>query len=121
MDLPKKVIDNKLRGASTANPAVSCPSDANFDLSQKWLRHLRETTKTTVALPCHFCRDIKDLPSEEALVAHILDAHPEIVPRKEERDAYEKFWEAVKVQPSVPPIKTRFVLSCFAVAGDPGF
>jgi hypothetical protein len=83
--------------------------DASLDLSQKWLRHLREAAKTTVALYCRLCPDKKVWPSEEALVAHISDAHPEKVPSKEDRDAYERFWKTLKVQPSAAAaIKTRY-------------
>lgn len=81
--------------------------NAGLDLSQKWLRHLREATKTTVALPCRYCRDKKICQSEELLWAHVLETHPEKVPKdKEELD---KFRERLKSQ--VPGrIRSRYVL-----------
>lgn len=51
--------------------------DKGLDLSQKWLRHLRETTKTTVARPCQYCKDRKIFPSEEELKIHVRDIHSE--------------------------------------------
>lgn len=79
-----------------------------LDLSQKWLRHLREATKTTIALPCHYCRDKKILPSEEALLGHMLEVHPERVPSKEDTEAFEKFKETLRTQ--IPaPSRARYV------------
>jgi hypothetical protein len=75
-----------------------------LDLSQKWLRHLREATKTTVALPCRFCRDHKILSSEALLWQHVLSEHLEKVPK--EKEAQEKFRETLKSS-----IKSRYVCS----------
>ena len=74
------------------------------DLSQKWLRHLREAAKTTVALPCRYCRDRKICPTEGLLWAHVLEVHPEKVPK--DKEAREKFRETLKSQ--VP--RSRYVL-----------
>jgi hypothetical protein len=74
--------------------------DRTLDLSQKWLRHLRETTKTTVALPCRYCKDRKVFPSDKALFQHIRDKHPSEAPRKEsDRSAVE----------TLDPIRERWV------------
>lgn len=81
----------------------------SLDLSQKWLRHLREATKTTATLPCRFCRDRKICQSEDQLWAHVLEEHPEKVPK--DKGALEQFrTDVLKIQPS-SPIKSRYVLS----------
>jgi hypothetical protein len=80
--------------------------NGGLDLSQKWLRHLREATKTTVAFPCRFCRDRKICQSEELLWAHMLEVHPEMLPK--DKEAQEKFRQTLKSQ--IPgPIKSRYV------------
>jgi len=81
--------------------------NAGLDLSQKWLRHLRESAaKTTVALPCRFCRDRKICQTEELLWAHVLETHPERVPK--DKEAQEKFREMLKSQVA-GPIRSRYV------------
>ena len=80
--------------------------NAGLDLSQKWLRHLRESAKTTVAIPCRFCRDKKICQSEEILWAHVLDSHPEKVPN--DKEAQEKLRETLKSQVA-GPIRSRYV------------
>jgi hypothetical protein len=43
-------------------------------------RHPRESaTKTTVGLPCRYCRDGKAFESKGALLNHKLEKHPKIV------------------------------------------
>jgi hypothetical protein len=51
-------------------------------LSQNWLRHLRDRPKTTVALPCRYCRDKKVFLSNGALHQHMRDAHSDKTPRR---------------------------------------
>ena len=81
----------------------------DLDLSQKWLKHLREATRTTSAPPhCSFCKDQKAFSSEGALLAHILNAHPEKVPEKDTEE-YVKFKESLRSQTA--PTKTRQVAS----------
>lgn len=86
--------------------------DKHLDLSQKWLRHLREAAKTTVALPCFYCQDRRVLPSEEALLDHVLNTHPEKAPPKEDSEAFEKFKEALRSHATTPS-KARYAVPVF--------
>lgn len=72
----------------------SCdPSRAGQDLSQKWLRHLREASKVTATVCCDFCPNGKVFPTEEALATHIRELHPKQVLRGVHKDTYKKFSE----------------------------
>jgi hypothetical protein len=65
-----------------------------LNLSQNWLRHLRESaTKTSAALPCRSCRDRKICQLEELLWGHALESHPEKVPK--DKEAQKKFRETL--------------------------
>jgi hypothetical protein len=80
--------------------------NAGLDLSQKWLHHLRQAAKTTLAHPCRFCKD-RIYQSEELLWAHITETHPDEVPR--DKEAQEKFQETLKGQ-IAGPMRSRYVL-----------
>src|SRR5450432_363269 len=77
--------------------------EGNFDLSQKWLRHLRESAKSVVTLyNCPFCRDKKVLPDFDALYNHVLLEHANQAPPKEDREKTEKFKESLRAQTTTP-------------------
>jgi hypothetical protein len=88
------------------------PDKKDLDLSQKWLRHLREATKTTITLPCPHCQDHKILASEEALLNHIIHVHPEKIPPKEDSEAFDKFKESLR-SAAPPSSKPRYALPLF--------
>jgi hypothetical protein len=49
------------------------------DDSEMWLRFLRETAKKADTPYCRYCPYIREFPSEEALLDHLRNAHPEKV------------------------------------------
>lgn len=88
------------------------PDKKDLDLSQKWLRHLREaSTKTSpTTFPCHYCAGHDVHASEEALLNHVLHAHPEKAPPREDSAAFERFKENLRLQVTAPS-KARYALS----------
>jgi hypothetical protein len=70
--------------------------DGNFDLSQRWIRHLRETAKSFSK--CPFCQDEKVLPDFDALYNHVLLEHANQAPPKEDREKTVKFKESLWAQ-----------------------